>query len=116
MTLTQESLVNLRRDTGTAQEYEGALKEYLVVLDQLQAANPDGPNTIVFRRSKSIALGRLALLVERRGANADAALYMEAAIRECLAVRTSGCLVEDVRKLSAYADKTGSVQVGEQKR
>src|SRR6266496_3835726 len=85
ITLTQESLVNLRRDTGTAQEYEAALKEYLIVLDQLQSANPNSPNTIVFRRSKSIVLGRLAMLVEKRGANADAARYMDAAVRECLA-------------------------------
>jgi hypothetical protein len=106
----QEQLVNLQRDTGTDQEYEQALRNYLSVLQRLDATNPD-PEEAKFRRtSKTIVLGRLALITEKRGASAEAAQFMAAAERECKFTARAECSPEKVRELAMYFDKGRSTQ------
>jgi hypothetical protein len=106
----QEELVNLRRDTGTDQEYEQALRDYYSVLQRLDAKNQD-PQDAKFRRlSKTIVLGRLALVTEKRGAAAAAAQFMAEAQRECGTSSRANFSPEKVRELALYFDKGRSTQ------
>jgi hypothetical protein len=101
----QEMRVNLQRDTGTDQEYEAAHREYLSVLERLDAANPTAEDAKFRRLSKSIVLGRLALVTEKRGAASEAAQFLAAAERECKLSSRSQCSPDKVRELALYYDK-----------
>ena len=106
----QEMYVDLQRDVGTDQEYEDALRQYLSVLDRLRAANPDTPDATGLRLSKTVTLGRLALVAEKRHANAEAAQFMDAAVRECTTFRKGDCSAEKIREWAVYFDKSHSAQ------
>jgi hypothetical protein len=106
----QESLVNLQRDTGTDQEYEQALRDYLSVLQRLDAANPDAQDAEFRRMSKIIVLGRLALVVEKRGAAEEAAQFVDAAERECKVSSRADCSPKKLRELALYFDRVRTTQ------
>src|SRR5262249_24294014 len=96
----QDTLVDLQRTTGTDQEYEAALKDYLSILDRLRAAHPDSPDNVHLRGSKSRVLARLALVAEKRGARDESAQYMQAAIRECQAVGRGDCSEQKLHEVA----------------
>ena len=101
----QETLVNFQRDSGTDIEYEAALREYLSVLNRLQASNPYSEDRSSLTLSKMIVLGRIALLAEKRGAPAEAAELMNAAEKECAYWHNSQCTQQKIRELAVYFDK-----------
>ena len=106
----QEMLVNFQRDSGTDAEYEAALREYLSVLDRLQAANPNSEDRSSLTLSKMAVLGRIALLTEKRGATSETAQLLETAEKECAHWRNSQCSQQKVRELALYFDKGRSAQ------
>ena len=106
----QEMYVNFQRDSGTDTEYEAALREYLSVLNRLQAANPHSEDRSSLTLSKMAVLGRIALLAEKRGAPAEATQLMEAAEKECAYWHNSQCSQQKVRELALYFDRGRSTQ------
>ena len=107
----QQTLVDLQRDTGTDQEYETALKNYLSTLDPLRAAHPNAPDDGDLGLWKSRVLARLALVAEKRGATAESAQLMADAVRECAASVKANCSEQKVREVALYFDKGRSVPV-----
>jgi len=101
----QEMHVNFQRDSGTDAEYETSLREYLSVLNRLQAANPHSEDRSSYTLSKMTVLGRLALLAERRGATTEAEQLMATAEKECSHWNNSQCSKQKVRELALYFDK-----------
>jgi len=108
----QEMLVNFQRDSGTDSEYEASLREYLSVLDRLQAANPNSEDRNSHTISKMTVLGRLALMAEKRGAHAEAEQLIATAEKECSHWNNSQCSKQKVRELALYFDKGRSSQIG----
>jgi len=106
----QEMFVNLQRDTGTDQEYEQALREYLSVLERLRKANPNSEDATALSLSRMATLGRLSLMAEKRGANAEATELIQTAARECVDSGRPECSPEKMRQLAHYFDKGRSGQ------
>ena len=60
------SLVDMQRDPAKPANYEQALRDYLVVLDQLLARHPRSEVYSTLAFDKTITLARLASLTEQR--------------------------------------------------
>jgi hypothetical protein len=61
-----EMRVSAFGDTGSDEEYEAALSEYVTILDRLNAKNANPGDRASLAVSKISALGRLALVTKKR--------------------------------------------------
>jgi hypothetical protein len=106
------STVDARRDAGGDSEYDKALRDYLTVLDSLLAREPKSENYSILQFDKTIALGRLALLTEKRGGEADSRrLFAEAAVH-CRTYRAGDCSEDSIRKWVVFLETRATMSPG----
>jgi hypothetical protein len=106
-----ETRINLFGDTGTDEEYEAALNEYVVVLDRLRAKHPNGEDHASLALSKIITLGRLALVAEKRGASTEAQQFVNSAVGECQSAKWKDCSIGKLRELALYFENKRTMHV-----
>ena len=100
-----EMHVSMARDLGSDEEYEKALRDYLSIMDRLDAASVSPEDRSSMLVSRMSTYGRLALMAERRGANAEAAELMKSAAVACGGAELPRCSPEKIREIAVYFDK-----------
>jgi hypothetical protein len=106
-----ETRINLFGDSGTDEEYEAALREYVDVLDRLRAKHPNGENHASLAQSKVITLARLALVAEKKGAGAEAQQFVNSAVSECQSSKWKDCSPQKLRELAVYFENKRKIHV-----
>jgi hypothetical protein len=97
-----EMRVSLFGDTGTDEEYEAALNEYVTILDRLNAKHSNSEDRASLALSKITALGRLALVAERRGASGESERFINLAVDECKSSKWRDCSRGKIQELALY--------------
>jgi len=97
-----EMRVSLFGDTGTDEEYEAALNEYVTILDRLNAKNANPGDRASLAVSKISALGRLALVTKKRGAREESERFINLAVDECKSSKWKDCSRAKIEELALY--------------
>ncbi len=99
------SLLDMERETGDDREYERALRQYLVVLDNLLDPSRHSSVESTLALEKTVALARLGLLVESHARTNEANELFTAAVAQCQTFRKGDCSANSVRDWAAYFER-----------
>jgi|SRR5450755_291337 hypothetical protein len=97
-----EMRVSVFGDTGTDEEYEAALNEYVAILDRLNAKNANPGDRASLALSKIATLGRLALVTGKRGASGESERFINLAVEECKSSKWKDCSRGKIQELALY--------------
>jgi hypothetical protein len=81
------------------------LLERVAFLDAALAKTQGGDQEFTYATEKAIALMRLAVLAEQRGAQPQASEYLRRAEAECPATRLRECSADSLRRLVVAQDR-----------